>query len=161
MNIEIIPTTTPLPVERAYAISMVIKSFKGRKNVEVHLFRPEYTEEDVKSFPWVDLIADPSMSGPVEDASGSARIVLESFTEAERDAIVEYLKERYADRMESLTAAPMDFPIPRGLTALSEVPEGKTFGVIRFEKVPHYNLSFPVHGLYDLAQHEPIIADSK
>ena len=41
MEIDVVPADFNLRVDRAWTVSMVIKSFKGRKDVNVHLFRPE------------------------------------------------------------------------------------------------------------------------
>ena len=91
------------------------------------------------------------------DLEKSKCILLESFTEEERDQIVEYLKDRYGDRLESINSGPMDLPIPLGLPSLSSIPGGKTIGFIHFETIPKYTLPFPVHGFYDLAQHKPLV----
>jgi hypothetical protein len=50
----------------------------------------------------------------------------------------------------------MDFPIPLGLTPLSEIKEDNDIGCIHFEEIRNYTLPFPVHGIYILSQHEPV-----
>ncbi|MBG0777530.1 MAG: hypothetical protein H0S85_13985 [Desulfovibrionaceae bacterium] len=156
MNIQIIPADTPLPTPRAWAISMVIKSFKGRKDVEVHLFRPDFDERERDAMDWSEIIEDSHHPDIRVEIPVTAQVVMEAFTAAERDQVVEYLKERYATKLERITVCPMTFPLPLGLTPLSSIPEGKTMGFIRFDQIPHYTLPFAVRGFYDLAQHEPI-----
>ena len=41
MQIKVAEPDRPTPVSRAHVISIVIKSFTGRKNVDVHLFRSD------------------------------------------------------------------------------------------------------------------------
>lgn len=157
MELNVYTAETPLPVERAYVISMVIKSFKGRRNVEVHLFRPEFDPQEEQSYDWDTLLGDPVHPELEVDLQKSKRIILESFTKEERDQIVEYLKERYANRLERIESGPLDLPVPLGIPPLSSIPGGKTIGFIHFEAVPNYTLTFPVHGFYDLAQHKPLV----
>ena len=156
MQIHSSASTHPLPSDRAYVISMVIKSFKGRRNVEVHLFRPKYDEAEQNAYDWNNLLGDPIEPG-MDDPIGSRKVMLEAFTKEERDIILEYLKAHYDDRVSEVNAQPMNFPIPVGLNPLSAIPEGKTIGLIRFSKLPHYNLDFPLSGLYDLSQAQPLV----
>ncbi|WP_029894662.1 hypothetical protein [Desulfohalovibrio reitneri] len=155
MEIDVIEHDFPPEIDRGFTVSMVIKSFKGRKDVEVHLFRPEWDATEEKEAMWERLLGAPIEQGRTEP-SGSRKVYMESFTPFERDRVVAYLAEVYADKLKSITAQPLTFPIPLGLTALSDVPEGKDIGLIRFEKIPSYTLDVPLHGLYDLSQHEPI-----
>lgn len=157
MDLNIITAERPLPVERAYILSMVINSFKGRRDVEVHLFRPDFEESELKNYDWNKLLGDPVHPELEIDLDKSKRILLESFTLSERDQIVAYLKERYANRVSAINSAPLDLPIPLGLPPLSSIPGGKTIGFIHFEQIPNYTLPFPVHGFYDLAQHKPLV----
>ena len=158
---EIIMDQTTPPVDRAYVISMVIKSFKGRRDVEAHLFRPEYDPEDLKGYDWVKLIGDPAQPGADDDPATAQKILLESFSSAERDQVLQFLQDCYADRVSKVSVHTLDFPIPTGLPCLSGIPEGKTIGLIRFEKIPSCALPFKMHGLYDLAQHEPLVQDEE
>ena len=41
MDVRVNPPMMAPPVDRAWAVSMVIRSFKGRRDVEVHLYRAE------------------------------------------------------------------------------------------------------------------------
>lgn len=159
MKIEIIPPASQPPIDRAYVISMVINSFKGRKDVEVHLFRPAQEDPDSTDYDWKTLIDDHHHPDVPRDEETTRRFILEAFTEEERDTVVEYLKERYKDRVSSITSCTVEFPVPIGLPALSSMPEGKTIGFIRFDRIPNYPLDFPMHGLYDLAQHEPLVME--
>lgn len=158
MDIQVIEPQTKLPIDRAHVVSVVIKSFKGRRNVEVHLFRPA-GEESLPDYNWVDLIDDHHHPDVAYEPEAVKRFIMEAFTEAERDQVLEYLKERYANKLESITACPIEFPVPLGITPLSDIPEGKTAGFIRFDQIPNYNLGFPLRGFYDLSQHEPLVSD--
>jgi len=156
VHIEIFPATNALPIDRAHAVSMTIKSFKGRRDVEVHLFRKSWDPEEEEAIDWDKLLAAPGMSDSPE-AAGSRKVVLESLTPEERDQVIGYLKEHYANRLSAITSSPIPFPIPIGLMALSDLSEGKSIGFIHFERIPHFNLGFALRGFYDLSQHPPIV----
>ncbi|WP_461210972.1 hypothetical protein [Desulfocurvus sp. DL9XJH121] len=156
MRIHCTASSQPLPTDRAFVISMVIRSFKGRRNVEVHLFRPEYDAAEESALDWNRLLGDPVEPG-LDDPVGSRKVLLEAFTKAERDAILDYLKAHYEDRVTEVNAQPMNFPIPLGLTPLSAIPEGKTIGLIRFSELPNYDMGMPMSGLYDLSRAEPLV----
>ncbi len=157
MLIEIVPAQEKLPVDRAWSMTVVIKSFKGRKDVEVHLFRPEWDtlEEDV--YDWDTVLGDPIHPDMDADMSSARRLVMESFTAEERDMLVAYFQQRYADKLEAVRSCPIDFPVPLGIAALSDLEEGKDIGFVHFDKIPHYSLPFPVRGFFDLSQHAPLV----
>ncbi|NDV27217.1 hypothetical protein [Desulfovibrio sp. JC010] len=146
-----------IPSPRGYAVSMVIKSFKGRRDVEVHLFRPEWDEADAAEIKWDGLFGAPAALDAVPNEEKDRKIVLESFTMEERDQVVDYLKEHYSSRLESIFSTPMEFPVPAGLPPLSSITEGKDIGLIKFEKVPHFDLPFALRGLYNLGAHRPLV----
>jgi len=137
---------------------MTIKSFKGRRNVEVHLFRSTWKADDENDQDWNTIIGTP-MDSSKTDPSGSKRIVMESFTDDERDRIINYLKEQYSTRLTAIHSSPLTFPVPTGLTGLSQIEAGKGIGFIEFKKIPSYPLDIPLKGLYDLAQHLPIVEE--
>lgn len=158
MDINIIEPNSPLPSDHAHSLSMTIRSFKGRRDVEVHLFRADWTASDEKKQNWDTLVEsskDPSMT----DTSGSKRIIMESFTTNERDRVVNYLKEQYSTRLTAINSTPLTFPVPAGLAGLSQLEAGKSIGFIEFRKIPSYPLDIPMKGLYDLSQHPPIIEE--
>lgn len=147
--------TQPAPLcPRGYVATICIRAFKGRKDVLVHLFRPEWDSEE--AFPWQDLVQEDPGLDPAKSRGNSREVVLESFTKEEMDRIVEYLAGRYAERLTRITTNYLDFPLPAGLLPLRSMPEGKDMGRVRFEIVPGYPLPFTVHGLYDLSQHKPM-----
>lgn len=156
MDITLIAADRPLPIDRAYAVSMTIKSFKGRRDVEVHLFRSAWDPEEEEAIDWDRLLAAQGM-GDAPEAAGSRRVVLEALTPEERDKVVAYLEEHYANRLSGVFSAPIPFPVPIGLLALSDLTEGKSIGFIHFERIPHFNLGFALRGFYDLSQHPPIV----
>lgn len=158
MDITITPPATTLPAERAYSLSMVIKSFKGRRDVEVHLFRPEWDPEEPSCMDWDLLIGTPMEDGP-DDPEGSRRIILEAFTDGERGLIINYLKEQYSTRLTAINSAPLAYPVPAGLAGFTQVQAGKDIGFIDFAKIPSYSLNLPLRGYYDLSQHPPIVED--
>jgi hypothetical protein len=161
MEVNIANAQDPLPVDRAHAVSMVVRSFKGRRNVEVHLFRHQWDETEMEAVNWDNIIGPPLEGCQFYDPGGSRKVVLEAFTSQERDQIVEFLKEQYGDRLLALNASPLQFPVPQGLTPLSEVPSGKDVGLILFEKIPSYSLDIPLHGLYDLSLHKPLVSEKE
>ncbi len=144
---------SPPRCPRCHVATICIRAFKGRKDVVVHLFRPQWEPEE-EDCPWAELVQEDA------DASGgrgnSREVVLESFTADEMDRIVEYLAGRYADRLTRIATNVLSFPLPAGLLPLRSMPEGKDIGRIRFEIVPGYPLPFTMHGLYDLSQHKPM-----
>jgi hypothetical protein len=157
MELNIITPEIELPVSRSHVMSMIIKSFKGRRNVEVHLYRAKWSPEELESYPWDDLLGEPIHTDAAIPPDNSKKVLMEAFTLEERDQVVAYLRDRYGEKLESITACPLDFPIPKGLAALSDAPEGKSVGRLYLETVPQFTLPFPVHGLYDLSQHEPLM----
>lgn len=157
MDINIIPPEKCLPIDRAFIVNIVIKSFKGRKNVDVHLYRPEWDEAEEKLYDW-DRIVSQSPDSTRDDLKKSSQVVMETYTIEERDQLVDYLKERYADRLKLINSVPLSFPVPAGLMPLSIMQENENHGRIKFDLVPNYTLNFPVHGFYDLSAHSPILA---
>ena len=156
MRLNIITSQNELPVKKGYMISLIIKKLKGHKYVEVHLFLPEWDENEAKSYDWSKLLGDPIDRNAPADPVSSRKVLLESFTLEERDIILDYIKKRYVSRLSAINSRPLDFPIPMGLIPLSEIPEDDDIGCIRFEEIPNYTIPFPVHGLYILSQHEPV-----
>ncbi|PIE69116.1 MAG: hypothetical protein CSA21_03670 [Deltaproteobacteria bacterium] len=161
MHIETREPSHPLPIDRGYVLSMTIRTFKGRRDVEVHLYRAVWDEGELHAYDWETLLG-----GTIEgkerassDPDGSKKVLLEAFTRQERDQIIEYLSSRYASRLTSITASPLELPIPLGLVPLSSFPEGKTIGTIRLDKIPRYPLPFSLRGLYDLSRHKPLVEE--
>lgn len=152
MKITVTPPESPLLIDRAWAIRMTIKSFKGRRNVDVHLFRPEWEPGEESAYDWDNLF-----NGPTSPDDDCRRLVLEAFTAEERDTIIEYLKERYSTRISEVTCNALTFPVPLNLPALCSMNETKNVGFIRFEKIPAYSLPIPLRGLYNLDDHPPIV----
>lgn len=156
MDITIKAPASPLPCERAYSLSMVIRSFKGRREVEVHLFRARWNRTEESEMDYTGLIErDPS--APKTDLPEGRKVILESFTADERDLIVNYLKEQYSTRLTAIRSNPLAFPVPAGLAGFTEVLPGKDAGFIEFEKIPSYPLEFPLKGYFDLSRHLPLV----
>ena len=157
MDITINTPASPPPCERAYSLSMVIRSFKGRRDVEVHLFRAQWDRKEESETDFSRLAEyNPATEGCVPD---SRRVILESFTADERDLIVKYLKEQYSTRLTAIKSNPLAFPVPAGLAGFTEVQQGKDAGFIEFGKIPSYPLAFPLKGYFDLSQHPPLAED--
>ena len=138
-------------------MTAILESFKGNRHVEVQIFRPGATDDEVKALQGCDLVApaDPSvpsqvLQGATEEAA--LRCILESFTEEECRAFMEYLEERYADKFASLTICPMEVPVPLGVGPLESITETKDSGFIRFDAVRDWPFPFRAWGYYDLNQ---------
>ena len=157
MKPNIIEPNQEPPIDRVWSISMIINSFKGRKEVEVYLFRPSWHPEEDEAYEWNQILGGNARSGQEISEKNARMVVLESFTIEERDQILEYLMEHYQTRLGGITARPLEFPIPLDIPPLSVIPEGKSVGFIRFEKIPHFSLPFAMRGLYDLSRHKPMV----
>lgn len=157
MDIRLQQPDNQLPVDRVHALSMIISAFRGRRDVEVHLFRAGWDNAEAEAYNWASLIGPPLDESAGDDPMGSRTVLLESFTEAERNKLVDYIRTVYADRVSSVTSCPLSFPIPAGLTPLSAIQAGKGVGIIDFARIPRYNLPIALKGLYDLSRHEPIV----
>jgi hypothetical protein len=156
MDVTIQNPEGPLPVDRAHVVSIVIKSFKGRRAVEVHLFRTRWDDHELGQIDWDSVLA----SGPDSELSAidrTRRFLMEAFTPEERDMLIAYLSERYSERVERIASTPLSFPLPPGILPLEDAPLGQDVGLIRFESVPNYTLPFAVHGLFDLSRHKPMV----
>ncbi|MFO7728531.1 MAG: hypothetical protein R6X11_09390 [Desulfonatronovibrio sp.] len=158
MEVNIISPEQKLPLDRAFVVNVIIRSFKGRRDVEVHLYRPAWDSLEEKKYNW-DLILAQSPGQMQKEMQNSRHVVMESFTMEERDVLVEYLRNRYSRKISLVNSAPLSFPVPQGLVPLSMMPENENYGRIRFERVPNYTLPFDVHGFYDLSVHAPILAE--
>ncbi|KUJ94961.1 MAG: hypothetical protein PWR24_750 [Desulfonauticus sp.] len=151
MNIKVIEPDFPPPTSRCYALSMTLHSFKGRKDLEVYLYRSRWSPEEESSYPWENILAS------ANPADKSKEIVLEAFTLEEVKTLLDYLQNRYSSRIKEILAGPLNFPLPSGLIPFRDMPEDENFGKIYLDKAPHYPLSFAVRGFYDLSSASPLI----
>lgn len=154
MEIQRQEAQTALPCPRGFTATITIRSFKGRKDVLVHLFRPEWEHQENQKYDWDNLVHCSEGTDP--ERGDTREVILESFTRDELNLVVNYLEARYRDRLTGISTNSLHYPLPAGLLPLRSMPEGKDMGRIRFEIVPGYPLPFPVHGLYDLSQHKPM-----
>lgn len=161
MKVTLLMPDTHLPVERAFSLSMTVRVFKGRRDVDIHLFRASWDPEEEQAHDWDALIGPPLAPDAPDDPAGSRLVLLESFTRQERDSIAAFLAEQYKDRLEAIFSCPLSFPIPAGLVGLSQIRAGKGVGLVDFSRLRNYTLSIPLRGLYDLNQHKPIITVSE
>lgn len=154
------PISPYAELERVYLIQATLKTFKGRRDVIVHLFRQDTDLAELEALRGMKLVGEANTDTPegatVEDA---LRSMLEAFTTDEGNALLEYLDKRYDDHITRVTVCPMDLPVALGMVPFSGIPEGKSMGFIRFNAVPDYNLPFAVHGFYDLDVHEPLVGE--
>lgn len=155
MDINITASDPSSPTRNVNSISMTIKSFKGRKDVEVHLFRGSWSTADEAAEDWAAILAEAESNDP----EPSRTVVMEAFSDNERDLIVDYLKRQYSTRLSAIRSIPLSFPVPAGLSGLSLCQSDKDVGFIEFDKIPSYSLDIPLKGLYDLSQHPPIVED--
>jgi hypothetical protein len=164
MEHVIIPAPPDAPLERIYIITLIMHTFKGRRNVEAHLFKAAPDPSELASLRDKDLVGKPCAEpgdsqlphGTEDDA---LQTVLEAFTAEEGNLLLDYLKKRYADQIERVTVCPLELPVPLGVVPLSAIPEGKTMGFIRFDAVRDYPLPFAVRAFYDLDAHEPLASE--
>ncbi|WP_022655110.1 hypothetical protein [uncultured Desulfovibrio sp.] len=152
------------PLDRIYIVAATLNAFKGRRHVEVHIFRHGATDEELAALEGKKLVGPPDPAVPPQVLQGATeeaalRCVLEAFTAEESQALMAYLEQRYAEHIEKITVCPMDLPVPLGVAPLSGIPEGKSTGFISFDAVPDYPLPFVARGFYDLAVHEPLMAE--
>lgn len=157
MEVNIVSPGQDVPLDRAYVVSIVIKSFKGRRNVAVHLFRPDWDKSEEQQYSW-DMLLDQSPQKTRSEMQQSRHVIMEAFTQDECKTLIEYLRQRYAGKLSLIDSRPLSFPVPAGLTPLGAMPENENYGRIRFDLIPNYPLSFHVHGFYDLSAHAPILA---
>jgi hypothetical protein len=161
MEHVIIPAPPDDLLDRTYIITLTLHAFKGRRNVEAHLFRAEPDPAELVSLRNKGLVGKPYAEpndnqlphGTEDDALQS---VLEAFTAEEGNLLLDYLKERYADQILRATVCPLKLPIPLGVVPLSALPEDTSKGFIRFDAMRDYPLPFAVRGFYDLDAHEPL-----
>ena len=166
MEHVIIPAPPNASLDRIYIITLTMHTFKGRRNVEAHLFRAEPDPAELNNLRDKGLVgkpcADPGDSqlphGTEEDA---LRTVLEAFTAEEGNLLLDYLRGRYADQILRVTVCPLELPVPLGIVPLSAIPEGKAMGFIRFDTVRDYPLPFAVRAFYDLDAHEPLVPEGE
>lgn len=164
MEITFVPAPSDAPLDRMYIIAATLNTFKGRKHVDVQIFRAEADEAELERLHKLDIVSAPDPSVPPQVLQGATRdaalrYVLEAFTEEESRSLTAYLENRYSGHIERLLVCPLDLPVPLGVGPLAGIGEGKTTGIIRFEAVPDYPLPFVVHGFYDLAAHDPLSAE--
>ncbi|MFI3272404.1 MAG: hypothetical protein R3Y11_09940 [Pseudomonadota bacterium] len=196
MDIQIVPAAADAiaipcvdartPEEQAHAyvrhvIALTIKTFKGRRQVELLLFKAnpvarfimgsdEAILAKLRALPLVaaapqagDAIFDEVEPEVIKNANpdDALRSILESFTEAERDMVIDYVSKRYAASIEAIDACPLELPVPLGVRPLASLPEGKAMGFVHFERAQNYKLPFVLKGLYNLDQHEPMMPEHK
>ena len=164
MEHAILAAPTHIPpyaeLERVYLIQATIKTFKGRRDVLVHLFRCDTDEAELTALRGLDLVG--SMGPDTPDgasAEQALRSLLEAFTAEEGNALLAYLEKRYSDHITHVSVSPQEFPLPLGVVPFASIPEGRSMGFIRFEAVPDYDLPFVVRGFYDLDAHAPLVGE--
>ncbi len=163
MEYRIIAASPGVELERVYLIQIMLKSFKGRRDVIVYLFRTDTNEKELETLrQYEDLVAKPDSTTP-EGASAEDAIlsVLEAFTAEEGNVLLEYLEKKYNEHIKEVVVSPLELPIPLGMVPFSAIPEGKSMGFIRFETVPDYDVPFKVHGFYDLDAHDALLAEGE
>jgi hypothetical protein len=161
MEHVIIPAPPDAPLDRIYIITLTMHTFKGRRNVEAHLFRADPDLAEVDNLRDKGLVGKPCAETDKDQLPRNAeedalQVVLEAFTAEEGNLLLDYLKERYADLISRVTVCPLELPVPLGVVPLSAIPEGKTMGFIRLDVVRDYPLPFAVRAFYDLDAHEPL-----
>ena len=155
-----VPSQIDLPLDRIFIVAATLNTFKGRRHLDVQIFRPGAKDAELEAIKGLGLVAPADPAVPAEVLQGATeeaalRCILESFTHDESQALVKYLEQRYADQIEKITVCPLDLPVPLGVSPLAGLTESKTTGFIRFDAVRDYPLPFPAYGFYDLAAQQP------
>ena len=139
--------------ERGFAVSMVVSHFRGHKDVEIHLFRAHWDAEEESRYAWEKLLGEPLRRDQPIDPESSRHVFLETLNREEKDALLDYLQRRYADRLSAIKVSLLPLPIPIGLTPLSSVAQDQRFGRIHLHKIPNYPLQFAIDGVFSISQH--------
>ncbi len=162
MEFRIIAAAPFLELDRCYLIQATLKSFKGRRDVVVYLFRTDTDPAELTELRELDLVDKANADTPEGATTDDAlRSVLEAFTSDEGNLVLDYLKERYEEQISEVVVSPVEIPVPLGMVPFSAIPEGKTMGFIRFDAVADYKLPFIVHGFYDLDAHDSLLAQGE
>ena len=158
MEFRIIAASPFVTLERVYLIQVSLKSFKGRRDVIVYLFRTDTNKEELKELEELDVVSPADDDTPENASKADALLsLLEAFTAEEGNLVLDYLKDRYDEQISEVVVSPVELPIPLGMVPFSAIPEGKTMGFIRFDAVADYSLPFIVHGFYDLDAHDALL----
>ncbi len=163
MEYRIIAASPFVELDRVYLIQIMLKSFKGRRDVIVYLFRANPDEQELEYLRGLEGLVGQADANTPEGASAEDVLlsVLEAFTAEEGNTLLEYLDKKYDEHIKEVVVSPLELPIPLGMVPFSAIPEGKTLGFIRFDTVPEYNLPFKVHGFYDLDAHDALLAEGE
>ncbi len=161
MEYRIIAAAPFMELDRVYLIQATLKSFKGRRDVIVHLFRTDTNQDELVELRALDLVDKATNDTPEGATPEDALLsVLEAFTADEGNQVLDYLKERYEEQITEVVVSPVEIPVPLGVVPFSAIPEGKTMGFIRFDGIADYKLPFKVHGFYDLDAHDSLMAEA-
>lgn len=157
MKFEFREAPEDAPLARIYIAAATLEKFRNKNNVEIQLFRIGVDNREVEILKKLNLVDKNPGDLPeaiIAQASEDAALecLLETFTKAEVDRLAQYLQNRYGDLVTSLTACPIDLPVPLGVGPLAKIPEGKSSGFINFDLAPDYPLDFAFRGYYDLEQ---------
>ncbi len=152
MEINFVTDGERADVPRQYVAVCRMINFRGHKNVETHLFRNGWTDEEMEAVANLDVVAGES-SLPEEIKANVSRTaalecLLETFTRREAERVARYLEERYAGQIARLDICPIEFPLPLGITALGKIPATDTGGFIEFARAKNYPLDFELRGYY-------------
>ncbi len=158
MDLKVIAASPFMELERCYLIQAQLKSFKGRKDVIVYLFRTDVDEKELVQLRELDVVAPRNDETPFGATKEDALLsLLEAFTAEEGNEVLEFLKERYEEHISEVVVSPVEIPVPLGMVPFSAIPEGKSMGFIRFDSGDEYPLPFVIYGFYDLEAHDALI----
>ncbi len=141
--------------DRGYAVSMIINSFKGHSNVEVHLFRPFWPPEEEEIYNWEEILGGAVSPDRPLDREKAKRVFMETFNSRESEHLMDYLWQRYGSRLASVDCAELELPVPLDLVPLCDIGETEYVGILSLDRISSYPLDFPVRGVYDLSRHDP------
>ena len=85
METILVPTQFDLPLDRIYIVAATLKTFKGRRHVDVQIFRPGAGDDELEAIRGLGLVAPADPSIPPEVLQGATeeaalRCILEAFT---------------------------------------------------------------------------------
>lgn len=155
MELDFRRALTDAKLDRIYIAALALKNFRGRKNVEVQLFRHGATEAELCALRGKGLVGAPPAGMPeaiIQGASEDAALycLLEAFTLPEAEQLADYIAGRYGEQAASLTICPLGLPVPLGVGPLGALPESANSGFLNFHLAPGYALLFQLRGYFDL-----------
>ena len=137
MECEFIWAEDEARLPRRYIAVATLNNFRGKKNVEAHIFRTGASENEMEALKYKNLVSPADPSVPAEVLSGATEemalaCLLEAFTRDEALKLANYLENRYKTQISRLEICPMNLPAPFGIGPLAMIPETEKIQLKRF-----------------------------